>query len=97
MITLEELRSKYKPQILALAEKHGAQNIRVFGSVARGDADEKSDVDLLYSMKPGYGLWEACGLITDIEETLPFKVDMAWDAHLRPRYRERILEDAVPL
>jgi predicted nucleotidyltransferase len=97
MITLEELRSKYKPQILALAEKHGAENIRVFGSVARGDADERSDVDLLYSMRPGYGLWEACGMIYEIEESLPFKVDCSWDAQLRPEFRDRILKDAVPL
>ncbi len=97
MITLKQLRAQYKPQIMALAEKHGVENIRVFGSVARGDQNESSDVDLLYSMRSGYGLWEACGLVYDIEKILPFKVDCSWDNQLREEFRDIILKDAVPL
>jgi hypothetical protein len=97
MLTLEQLRIQYKPQILSLAQKHGAENIRVFGSVARGEQDERSDLDLLYSMRDGLGLWEACGMVYEIEKNLPFKVDLSWDKQLRPEFRERILNDAVPL
>ncbi len=97
MINLEQLRTVYKPQILALAAKHGVENIRVFGSVARGDADESSDVDLLYSSIPPYGLWEACGMYYELEQLLPCKVDFVSEKNLRPSFRDNILSEAIPL
>lgn len=97
MITLEQLRTVYKPQIMELAEKYGMGNIRVFGSVARGDADENSDVDLLYTPIPPNGLWEAAGMLYHLEELLKTKVDFVCDERLRERIKDRILSEAKPL
>ena len=92
---LEELR-QYKPQILAIAEEHGVGNVRVFGSVARGDADEKSDVDLLVSIERLLG-WKYFGLEPALQDLLRCEVDVVSDESIRPRLRDRILKDAVPL
>lgn len=100
MITLEQLRAEYKPQIMELAEKYGMSNIRVFGSVARGDADEDSDIDLLYTPIPPNGLWEACGMHYYLEDLLKDKVkkvDFVCDKTLRPHFVQSILSEAVPL
>ena len=97
MITIEQLRTQYKPQIMQLAEKYGVTNIRVFGSVARGDADEKSDIDILYSSVPPNGLWEACGMHYYLEELLGTKVDFVCDERLRERVKKNILSEAIPL
>lgn len=97
MITLEQLRTQYKPQILELAKKHGVENIRVFGSVARGDADEKSDVDFLYSLVPPNTLWEACGMQYELERLLQVKVDFVSANGLRPAFKSNILSEAIPL
>ena len=72
---LEELR-QYKPQILALAEKYGVENIRIFGSVARGDAKPESDIDFMVNMKGGSGMWELAGMWHEMEELLHCKVDL---------------------
>jgi len=97
MITLEQLRAEYKPQIMELAKKYGMSNIRVFGSVARGDADEKSDVDLLYTPIPPNGLWEAAGMLYDLEELLKTKVDFVCAERLRDRIKNRVFSEAQPL
>ncbi|MDE3015409.1 MAG: nucleotidyltransferase family protein [Pseudomonadota bacterium] len=92
---LEQLR-RYKPQILAIAQEHGVGNVRVFGSVARGEADDGSDVDLLVSIERLLG-WKYFGLEPALEDLLKHKVDVVSDEAIRPRLRERILKDAIPL
>jgi uncharacterized protein len=91
--TLRERRS----DILDLAAKHGASNVRVFGSVARGEADGASDIDFLVTFDPKRSLFDLGALIVDLEDLLESKVDVAPDDWLRPKVRERAVQDAVPL
>jgi predicted nucleotidyltransferase len=96
-MTLQELRSVRRDEILRLAANRGARNVRVFGSVARGDSDETSDVDFLVEMEPGRTLFDLSGLLLDLEAALHSPVDVVTEKGLRPRLRERILAEAVPL
>lgn len=95
---IEELLASERSQILAIAEKHGAFNVRVFGSVARGEATPESDVDFLID----YDLaqitpWFPGGLILDLETLLNRKVDVATIDMLKERIKARVLAEAVPL
>jgi hypothetical protein len=92
----EMLREK-REDILRIAAKHGATNVRVFGSVARGAADEKSDIDLLVTIEKGRSLLDHAALWIELEEFLGCKVDVISDKGLKPRIRERVLDEAVPL
>ncbi len=92
----EVLREK-REQILAIAAKYGARNVRIFGSVARGDADEKSDVDLVMDFDDSSSLMDHAALLLELEELLGRKVDVAPEKHLRPRIRKRVLEETIPL
>ena len=93
-----ELIAKNRDAILALAAKHGATNVRVFGSVARGDDDETSDIDVLVNMEPGRSLLDMGGLLMDLRELLDCKVDVVQDHDgLRPRFRNNVLRDALPV
>ena len=96
-MTLQDIRSARRDEILKLAAKRGAKNVRVFGSVARGDNDERSDVDFLVEMEPGRTLFDLSGLLLDLEAVLHTPVDVVTERGLRPRVRERILAEAVPL
>lgn len=100
-MSLETLRARYRDQILALAAEHGAENVRVFGSVARGEAREDSDVDFLLRMKPGFGLWEMGGLHWRLEELLQTEVQLTTEGSVIegafPDEREHIFREAVPL
>lgn len=87
----------YKDRILALAETHKAENIRVFGSVARGDAGIASDIDLLVHFKKGASLFDIAGLGEDLSELLKKEVDIVPDDSLHWFIRDRILQEAVPL
>lgn len=71
--------------------------VRIFGSVARGEADEESDVDSLVDMEQGRSLMDMGGLLMDLQELLGCKVDVVSEKGLRSRIRDRILEEAVPL
>ena len=71
--------------------------MRIFGSVARGDADEQSDLDLLVDMKAGRSLFDLGGLLVDLEELLGCSVDVVTEKGLRDRIRGRVLREAVPL
>jgi hypothetical protein len=94
---LETLRAR-RHEILALARRYRAHNIRVFGSVARGDSTPASDVDLLVDFADGASLYDLSGLWQDLEALLGCKVDLVEDhPGLRERFRRRILKDAVPL
>ena len=90
------LKSK-KEEILKLAEKHGAYNIRIFGSVARGEADEKSDIDFLVDIGRNISSWFPAGLVIDLENLLKLKVDIATVKALKPRIRDKVLKEAKPL
>lgn len=97
-VTLANLR-RQRQAILELAEKYGAYNVRVFGSVARDEATPASDVDLLVSFREGASLYDLSGLWQDLEELLGVRVDLATDdIHpRRERFLRRVLKDAVAL
>jgi uncharacterized protein len=97
MISYEELLQSKREDILLIAARYGAYNVRIFGSVARGEADERSDIDFLVKMEPGRSLLDLCGLLIDLEELLGCKVDVVTEKGLRDRIRERVLEEAVAL
>ncbi|MBI4505153.1 MAG: nucleotidyltransferase family protein [Chloroflexi bacterium] len=86
-----------RDDIIRIASRYGASNVRVFGSVARGDEDAASDLDLLVDLEPGRSLFDLGGLLMDIEELLGCRVDVVTEAGLRPRLRERVLNEAMPL
>jgi uncharacterized protein len=83
--------------ILALAARHGANNVRVFGSVARGAARPESDLDLLVEFEPGRGLLAHAALVRELEQLLGCKVDVVSQNGLKARIRARVLQEAVPL
>ena len=86
-----------RAEILAVAARHGARNVRVFGSVARGEARPDSDLDLLVEFERGTGLLSHAALIRELGELLGCKVDVASQNGLKARIRARVLEEAVPL
>lgn len=93
---LSGLRSR-RQEILAYATEHGARNVRVFGSTARGEAEASSDVDLLVEMEPGRNLLDLVGLWQDLEDLLGIHVDVLTDGGVSPHMRDRIFAEAVPL
>jgi len=96
MSALEVLRAK-QSEIQSIAAKHGAGNLCVFGSVARGDARENSDVDLLIDIVGPTTPWFPRGLLTDLETILGSRVDIVIARSLHPLLRESVLNEAVPL
>ena len=90
------VRSK-RSAILRLAATHGARDVRVFGSLARGDAGPKSDLDLLVRMEDGRSLLDLIGLWQDLHDLLGRKVDVISEGGLNPHLRDRILAEAIPL
>jgi predicted nucleotidyltransferase len=95
-ICLDELREK-RGDILAIAARHGARNVRVFGSVARNEARVESDVDFLVDILPVHSSWFPSGLIIDLENLLGHRVDVASASELHWVIRDRVLREAVPL
>jgi len=94
---INEIIGNQREQILALARRYGASNVRVFGSAVHGTADEKSDVDFLVDMEPGRSLLDMGGLLMELQEMLRRDVDVVTEAGLRPRIRDRVLKEAQPL
>ncbi len=92
-----ELLQAHRDEILRLAAEHGARNVRVFGSVARGEDDEASDVDFVVDMDQGRGLFDMGGLLVSLRALLGCEVDLVTEAGLAPRARERVLAEAVAL
>ena len=91
-----ELIAKHRDAILALAARHGATDVRLFGSVARGDDDAESDVDAIVRFVNGGTLAGLCGLAEDLERLLGCKVDLLTDhSGMRPRLREQVMQEAV--
>jgi len=96
MNALEALRAR-ESEILSIAARHGAGNIRIFGSVARGDASPESDVDFLIDVVGPTTPWFPGGLLADLETLLHRRVDLIIARSLHPLIRESVLKDAVPL
>lgn len=95
--TLDELRA-HREEIMAVARRNKAFNVRVFGSVARGDAAADSDIDLVVEFEPGASLYDVSGLRLDLIDLLGREVDVVeLHAHTHERFRNRVLKDAVPL
>jgi hypothetical protein len=94
---VRELLKAKREDILRVAARHGARNVRVFGSIARGEADERSDVDLLVEFEPGRSLLDHAALWLELQELLGCKVDVVSEGGIKARIRERVLREAVPV
>jgi len=94
---IAEIIDKQRDQILALAAKHGAFNVRVFGSVARGEATVASDVDFLVDLEDGRSLFDLGGLLYDLQNLLHRKVDVVTEAGLHWYIKDRVLKESKPL
>jgi len=94
---VKEILSRQRDEILQIAARHGASNVRVFGSVARGEAGAESDLDLLVDLEHGRSLLDHAALKVDLEQLLDLPVDVATERGLKPRIREHILREAIPL
>ncbi|MDP2744716.1 MAG: nucleotidyltransferase family protein [Dehalococcoidia bacterium] len=92
----ETLRSK-REEILRIADRHGARNVRVFGSVARGEAKPASDIDILVEWEPGRSLLDHVALMQDLEDLLGTKVDVVTSDALHRYIRDEVLAEAKPL
>ena len=94
---IDDLLGARREEVLRLAAKHGARNVRIFGSVARGEADATSDLDFLIELEPGRNLLDMGGLLMDLQFVLGRPVDVISEKGLRPSIRARVLREAVPL
>ena len=94
---LNQLLQEKREAILQLAAKHGARNVRVFGSVARHEANEQSDIDFLVDMELGRSLLDMGGLLMELRELLGREVDVVTEKGLYWLLRRRILKEARPL
>ena len=94
---IDEMLQEKRQDILRIAAQHGAYNVRVFGSVVRGEAGPASDIDLLVDMEPERSLLDMAGLSVDMQELLKRKVDIVTEASIYWLIRRRILKEARPL
>jgi uncharacterized protein len=94
---IDELLKEKREEILAIAAKYGAYNVRVFGSVARGEATDKSDVDFLVEIEQGRTLLDQISLIQNLEDLLGRKVDVAEPDNLHKFIKDRVLKEAILL
>ncbi len=92
----ECLRAK-RTEVLAICDRHGAHNVRLFGSVARGEHDEASDIDLLVDMEAGRTLLDLAALQQKLEALLGCRVDVVTLKGLKARIRRRVVQEAIPL
>ena len=97
MTELYEALHQQKDNILDIAKHYHAVNIRVFGSVVRGEEREDSDIDLLVDFLPGTTLLDQVGLIDALSSALGRKVDIVSERALNKHLRQRVLQEAVPL
>ena len=96
-MNIEQLLNEKRDDIRSIAAKHGAYNIRIFGSVVRGDAGPDSDIDFLIDAGPTTSSWFPAGLILDLEEILGRRVDVVTAKALNPYIRDHVLGEAVAL
>jgi predicted nucleotidyltransferase len=97
MMSIRQLLQTKRKKILQIAARHGARKVRVFGSVARGEARRGSDIDFLVEMDEGRSLLDHAALILDLERLLKRPVDVASERGLRPPVRKEVLKDAIAL
>jgi uncharacterized protein len=95
-MTLSEIRAQ-REVLLGIASRHGARNVRLFGSAARGTAGRDSDIDLLVDLEPGRTLLDLGGLLMEIQGVVGARVDVALERMLRPELRVQVLRETVPL
>lgn len=95
-VTLEEVRA-HREEIYRIAERHKVSNVRVFGSVARNEADDDSDLDLLVDPGPHCSLWDLSGFALDVEDLINVFTQVATPNGLKARIRDRVLSEAVPV
>ena len=93
---LQNIQEK-RQEIIKIATKYGASNIRIFGSVARGEATENSDIDFLMDIKSGHSLLHRISLIQELEDLLNCKVDVAKPQQLHEIIKEQVLQESIPL
>lgn len=93
----DQLVKEKRGEILRIASRHGAHDVRVFGSVARGEADRKSDVDFLVELEARRSLLDLGGLQMELESLLGCRVDVVTARGLKARIRERVLREAMPV
>jgi hypothetical protein len=96
-MTIQELLAARREEILRIADRHGARDVRVFGSVVRGQATQESDIDLLVSTPGQASPWFPAGLVEDLEQLLGRKVQVVTEGSLYWLLRRRILKEARPL
>jgi predicted nucleotidyltransferase len=94
---LAERVKNQRNRILRIAERHGASDVRVFGSVARGESQPTSDVDFLVEMQPGHSLLDRIALKQALEDLLGCRVDVATPGTLHECIKNSVLRDAKPL
>lgn len=96
-MSIRQLLQTKRKKILQIAARHGARKVRVFGSVARGEARRGSDIDFLVEMEEGRSLLDHAALILDLERLLKHQVDVASERGLRQPLRKEVLRDAIAL
>lgn len=96
-MSLEELVRSKRNEIQHLSEKHGASNVRIFGSVARGEASPDSDIDFLVDIGPDTSSWFPAGLVVDLEDLLGRRVEVVTERALWPELRDHVLREETPL
>jgi len=96
-MNIEQILHEKRDEICRIATKHGAYNIRVFGSVVRGEAGPDSDIDFLIEAGPTTSSWFPAGLILDLEEILGQRVEVVTEKALNPYIREHVLREAILL
>lgn len=94
---LPETLRRHRKQVLEIARRHGAHNVRLFGSHARGEADSESDIDLLVDLEAGRTLLDLGGLQYELEQLLGCKVDVVTVPGLKARIRDKVTKEAIPL
>lgn len=94
---IDKLLKDKREEILQVASKHGAYSVRIFGSVARGEANEDSDIDILINVKENHSRWFPGSLLADLEDLLGCKVNILTERSLHELIGERILKEAIPL
>lgn len=96
MTVLDDLKQKRR-ELLAIASRHGASNIRIFGSVVHGEEAETSDVDFLVDMEPGRSLLDLVGLQQELEQLLGRRVDVITERGINPYLEKQVIREAKPL
>jgi uncharacterized protein len=94
---IDEILKRKRDEILCIASDHGARNVRVFGSLARGEASPDSDIDILVKLDPGRSLLDIVAIKQDLEDLIGCEVDVVTEAAISPYIREQVLKEAVSL